>query len=180
MTNGNAGVYNSAYTPAGTWSLSEPALQVIHADGNPSLDLKFISYHVQKENDNVNITTIKLRDPVYNLMVELFYKAWNNENVVEQWTEIINGEKGAVVLQKYASANLYFTNKNFYLTSFRGEYLKEMQPLEEKLVQGIKTIDSKLGTRAMLPGTPNFIVSFGGPANENNGDVLLVQLAWSG
>src|SRR5678816_3392420 len=26
---GNSGLYNSAYTPAGTWSLSEPALQVI-------------------------------------------------------------------------------------------------------------------------------------------------------
>src|SRR6478609_9493164 len=46
---GNSGLYNSAYTPAGTWCLSEPALQVTHADGNPSLDLKFISYETRKE-----------------------------------------------------------------------------------------------------------------------------------
>jgi alpha-galactosidase len=114
------------------------------------------------------------------LNVTLFYKTWINENVIEQWTEIANNEKGAVVLQKYASANLYFTNKDFYLTSFQGEYLKEMQPLEEKLLQGTKSIDSKLGTRAMLLGTPNFIVSFGGAAKENSGDVMLGQLAWSG
>jgi alpha-galactosidase len=180
FTDANAGVYNSAYTPAGTWSLSEPALQVLHADGNPSLDLKYISHQTVKENDNISIITIKLKDPVYNLNVNLFYKTWNNENVIEQWTEITNNEKGTVVLQKYASANLYFTNKDFYLTSFQGEYLKEMQPLEEKLLQGTKVIDSKMGTRAMLLGTPNFIVSFGGAAKENSGDVLLGQLAWSG
>ena len=28
----NAGIYNGAYTPAGTWNLSEPAIQVKHAD----------------------------------------------------------------------------------------------------------------------------------------------------
>ena len=79
-----------------------------------------------------------------------------------------------------SSANLYFSNKDFYLTSFQGEYLKEMQPIETKLEQGVRTLDSKLGTRAMLLQTPNFIVSFGKPASENEGTVLLGQLAWSG
>ena len=179
MSINDAGTYNGAYTPAGTWSFSEPALQVTHADGNPSLDLAYVSHQTIKENDNINITSIKLKDPVYHLNVELFYKTWSNENVIEQWTEITNNEKGNVVLQKYASANLYFTNKDFYLTSFQGEYLKEMQPQEEKLLQGIKSVESKLGTRAMLLGTPNFILSFGGPAKENSGDVILGQLAWS-
>jgi alpha-galactosidase len=180
LNDANAGIYNSAYTPAGTWSLSEPALQVTHADGNPSLDLKYINYEVQKEDENTNTTIIKLQDPVYNLSVNLFYKVWMSENVIEQWTEITNNEKGSVVLQKYASANLYFTNKDFYLTSFQGEYLKEMQPLEEKLLQGMRSIESKMGTRAMLLGTPNFILSFGGAAKENSGNVILGQLAWSG
>ena len=55
---GNSGLYNSAYTPAGTWSLSEPALQVTHADGNPSLDLKFVSYETKKQADDVNTVII--------------------------------------------------------------------------------------------------------------------------
>ena len=176
----NAGVYNNAYTPAGTWNLSEPAIQLVHADGNTSLELKYVSHQTKQEGNDAATTTIRLQDPVYKITVELFYKTWQKENVIEQWTEISNGENGPVVLQKYASANLYFTNKDFYLTSFQGEYLKEMQPYEEKLQRGIKSIDTKLGTRAMLLGTPNFIVSFGGPARENSGSVLLAQLAWSG
>ncbi len=177
---GNAGIYNNAYTPAGTWNLSEPALQVTHADGNTSLDLKYVSHLTTKPDANTSITEITLQDPVYKLTVQLFYKTWNKENVIEQWTEISNKEQGPVILQKYASANLYFTNKDFYLTSFQGEYLKELQPMEEKLLQGTRTIDSKLGTRAMLLGSPNFMVSFGGPAKENSGTVMLGQLAWSG
>ncbi|MEP7228702.1 MAG: alpha-galactosidase [Ginsengibacter sp.] len=176
----NAGIYNNAYTPSGTWNLSEPALEVIHSDGNPSTELKYVSHKTKQEGENVSVTSIKLSDPVYKLSVELFYKTWSNENVIEQWTEITNSEKGNIVLNKYASANLFFANKDSYLTSFQGEYLKEMQPLEEQLLQGTKTIESKLGTRAMLLGTPNFILSFGGPAKENSGQVLLGQLAWSG
>ncbi len=180
MKDGNAGIYNSAYTPAGTWNLSEPAIQVIHADGNTSLDLKYTGANIKKESDDVILTTVQLQDPVYKFTVELFYRAWQTENVIEQWTEIVNNESGPVTLEKYASANLYLTDKDFYLTSFQGEYLKEMQPYEEKLMRGIKTVDTKLGTRAMLLGTPNFIISSGGAAKENTGTVLLGQLAWSG
>ncbi|WP_223833840.1 alpha-galactosidase [Spirosoma profusum] len=177
---GNSGVYSNAYTPAGTWNLAEPAIQVTHSDGNPSLDLKYVSHQTVKPDANSTLTTVQLADPVYKLNVSLFYKTWQLENVIEQWSEITNQEKGPVVLQKYASANLFFPNNTFYLTSFQGQYLKEMQPTEEKLQQGIRTIDSKLGTRAMLLGTPNFIVSFDQPAQENSGTVLLGQLAWSG
>jgi alpha-galactosidase len=176
----NGGIYNSAYTASGTWNLSEPALEVIHSDGNPSTELKYVSYQTKKEAENVSLTSVTLMDPVYKTTVELFYRTWNNENVIEQWTEITNNEKGSMVMNKYASANLFFDNKDFYLTSFQGEYLKEMQPMEERLLEGTKTVESKLGTRAMLLGTPNFIVSLNGPAKENSGQVVLGQLAWSG
>ena len=180
FSDANAGIYNSAYTPAGTWNIDEPALQVTHGDGNPSTELKFVSYQIKNEAEDVKLTTILLTDPVYKTSVTLFYRTWANENVTEQWTEITNNEKSTIVLNKYASANLFFSSTNFYLTSFQGEYLQEMQPMEEHLLQGTKTIETKLGTRAMLLGTPNFIVSFDGPAKENTGKVLLGQLAWSG
>lgn len=175
----NSGIYNSSYTPAGTWNLSEPAIQVKHADENPSLELKYVSHKKEIIDANTSVTSILLKDPIYPFEVTLFYKVWAKENIIEQWTEIKHKEKKSVLLQKYASANLYFAGKDFYLTSFQGEYLKEMQPIETKLLQGLRTVDSKLGTRAMLLQTPNFMVSFGKPASENEGSVMLGQLAWS-
>lgn len=174
------GIYNTAYTPAGTWNISEPAIQVKHADGNTSLELKYVSHKQVAVNDNVTLTSIILKDPLYPFQVTLFYKVWKKENLIEQWTEIQHNEKKPVLLQKYASANLYFTNKDIYLSSFHGRWAKEMQPSENKLTRGIKCLESKLGTRAMLLQSPNFILSFNKPASENEGTVLLCQLAWTG
>ncbi len=175
-----AGIYNNAYSTAGTYSLTEPAMQVLHADGNASLDLKYVSHASNTIDANTTLTSIVLQDGVYPFKVTLFYKTWQQENVTEQWAEITHTEKQAVVLQKFASANLYFANKDFYLTTFQGQYAREMQPAETRLQQGMHSVDSKLGTRAMLVQTPNFILSFGQPAAETTGDVMIGQLAWSG
>lgn len=175
----NAGMYNSVYTPSGTWNLSEPALTVKHSDGNFSTELVYKS-HSSYQQDDALVTEIHLSDTVYDLEVVLFYKVWDHLNVVEQWVQIHNNEAGTIELSKYASANLYFTNKDFYLTHFQGEYLKEMQPKEEQLTQGMKVVESKLGTRAMLLGSPNFILSFEDQAKADQGMVVLGQLAWSG
>ena len=175
-----AGVYNNAYSTAGTYSLIEPAMQVTHADGNLSLDLKYISHDVKNIDANTVLTSVVLRDGVYPFTVTLFYKVWKNENVTEQWAEITHTEKQPVILQKFASANLYFAKKDFYLTTFQGQYASEMQPAETHLEPGMHSVESKLGTRAMLVQNPNFILSFGKPASETEGDVMLGQLAWSG
>jgi len=177
---GGDGIYNSAYTPAGTWNLTEPAIQVKHADGNTSLELKYVSHKQEVIDNNVTQTSIILKDPVYPFQVTLFYKAWKKENVIEQWVEIQHTEKKSVLLQKYSSANLYFSDKDFYLTSFHGRWAKEMQPAECKLTRGIKSFESILGTRAMLLQSSDFILSFNKPASENEGEVILCQLAWSG
>lgn len=55
---------NSAYTPAGSRNLAEPAIAVTHADGNNSLDLRYVSHEVKKVDDNVSLLTIRLKDPV--------------------------------------------------------------------------------------------------------------------
>lgn len=176
----NSGIYNSVYTPAGTWNLVEPAVQIIHADGNASLDLKYVSTATKKVDENISIISVLLRDPFYADDITLYYKIYFKENVVEQWTVIANNEKKSIRLQKYASANLYFTGKDFYLTHYNGVWGREMKPEEDHLSHGIKTIDSKLGTRANLYEPPTFMVSFDKPATEDEGKVMLGQLAWSG
>jgi alpha-galactosidase len=176
----NAGIYNAAYTPSGTWNLSEPAISVKHADGNPSLELKYVSHTQEKEDANTTITRIVMKDNVYPFQVTLIYKAWKKENVIEQWTEIQHTEKKPVVLEKYASANLYFSNSDFYLTTYHNMWAKEMQAAEQKLERGTRSIDTKLGTRAMLLQSPDFILSFDKPASENEGHVMIGQLAWPG
>ncbi|MET4081626.1 alpha-galactosidase [Pedobacter sp. UYP30] len=178
--NDNSGVFRSVYTSSGSRNLLEPAITVTHADGDNSLDLKYVGHAVEKISDNVSLLSVVLKDPVYKFEVTLFYKTYFKENVVEQWSEIKHQEKGNVVLHKFASANLYLKSESYWLTHYHGNWAREMQPEEAKLTYGIKTLDSKLGTRANLYMPSVFMVSLNKPATENEGDVLFGALEYSG
>ncbi|RXF70154.1 alpha-galactosidase [Arcticibacter tournemirensis] len=173
-------ILNSAYTPSGSRSLLEPAITVTHWDGNNSLDLRYVSHSQTKVDDNVSVLSILLKDPVYDFEVMLFYKTYYKEDVIEQWSEIKHREKGTVVLHKYASANLHIKAKSYWLNQYHGDWAKEMQPEESRLTHGIKTLDSKLGTRANLFQPSVFMISLDKPATEDEGNVLYGALEYSG
>ncbi|WP_295800788.1 alpha-galactosidase [Mucilaginibacter sp.] len=177
---GTIGSYNNAYTSSGTRNLLEPAIAVTHADGNKSLDLKYVNHTVTKINDDVSLLSIKLKDSVYDFEVTLNYQTYYNEDVTEQWSVITHHEKKDVVLNKYASANLCIKAGGYWLKHYHGDWAQEMQPEEEALNHGIKTIDSKLGTRADLFEPPVFMVSLNKPAGEDEGEVMYGNLEWSG
>lgn len=170
----------AAYPSSGSRSLNEPAIEVTHADGNNSLDLKFISAKMQQLDPNTHLVTILLKDPVYDLQTELFYKVYFAEDVIEQWSSIQHNEKGKVVLHKYASGNLYLKGDKFFLRQYHGNKVREMQPEETLLTHGIKTLDTKLGTRANMFMPSCFMVSPGKPSQEDEGDVMIGMLAYSG
>src|SRR3954469_12627182 len=75
---------HEVYVGAGMEDQLEPAIRVVHSDGNPSLDLKYISHDV-KEQNGVSTTTIVLKDPVYPVEVDLHYKIYYDEDVMETW-----------------------------------------------------------------------------------------------
>ncbi|MFN0257282.1 alpha-galactosidase [Pedobacter ureilyticus] len=180
QTNDYTGLLNSVYTPSGSRNLVEPAISVTHADGNKSLDLVYVQHRAEKLNEDVSLTTIELKDPVYPFSVKLFYKSYYKEDVIEQWTEIKHTEKGSITLDKFASANLHLKAQNYYLRQYHGDWAKEMQAEESRITHGIKTLDSKLGTRANLFQPSVFMVSLNSPATENYGSVLYGAMEWSG
>ncbi|MBS1564088.1 MAG: alpha-galactosidase, partial [Bacteroidetes bacterium] len=110
------GTLDAAYTTAGTTNLAEPAITVVHADGNRSLDLRYLSHKLEHIDSNVSLLTIELKDPVYALRVMLFYKVYFAEDIIEQWSAVVHREKGNILLEKFASANLYLRAGSFYLT----------------------------------------------------------------
>jgi alpha-galactosidase len=174
------GMYNSVYTSSGSRNLLEPAITVTHADGNQSLDLQYVSHTSAKISPDIELLKILLKDPAYPVEVTLYYKAYYKENVIEQWSVIVHHEKDDIVLQKFASANLYLKAGSYWLRQYHGDWEKEMQPEETQLTHGIKTLDSKLGTRANLFMPSVFMVSLNKPAGEDEGDVLFGAQEWSG
>ena len=175
-----SGVANAVYSSSGSRNLFEPAISVVHADGNTSLALRFVSSNVNQEANGITETSVLLKDQVYDFNVKLVYKAYLNFDVVEQWAEIIHHEKGNVRLDKFASANLYWNGADFWLKQYHGDWAREMQPEVTKLSHGIKTLDSKLGTRADLFQPPIFIIGANRAPEEDLGQVMLGSIEWSG
>ncbi len=169
-----------AFPAGGMNYVREPAIDVTHADGNTSLQLLYTNNSVEKIDENVSITHIVLKDPVYPFELTLHFKTYFNEDVIEEWTTIQHKEKGAVTLNRFASAALQLKSDKYFLMHFFGDWANEMRMEEVQLPEGIKTIESKLGTRATNFDLPSFMLSIDKPADEDHGKVLAGTLAWSG
>src|SRR5690606_41775705 len=99
----NAGI--DTWITGGMNTVREPALQIKQADGNPSLDLEYVS-HQKTTDGNVTTTTIELKDPKYAILVKLFFKAFQKENVIESWSTLLNKEKKPVVRSEEHTSEL--------------------------------------------------------------------------
>jgi alpha-galactosidase len=168
------------YLTAGMENQFEPAIRMIHDDGNPSLELQYVSSSASKQDNNVTTTTIVLKDAAYPVEVTLHYTSYFNEDVIKAWTEIKHDEKKPVELTEYASSVLHFNAGEYWLTQFHGDWAREMQMVEEKLTNGIKSIESKLGTRTNFYQTQAFFLSLNKPSTETEGEVIAATLAWTG
>jgi alpha-galactosidase len=107
-----------AYATGGIDFEFEPAIRVVHADGNPSLELKYVKHNIVKNTDGSVQTDILLQDPVYATTVLLSFLSYPEQDVVKTWTTIKNAEKGEVVLSNYASAMLHFNASKYWLKQF--------------------------------------------------------------
>ncbi len=169
-----------AYLTNGMEDYFEPALHIVHADGNPSTLLKYVSHQTSTLTDGATETVITLTDPVYKDEVKLHFIAYKDEDILKEYTEITNREKKPIVLEKYASSVLSFDRSKYYMTEFCGSWANEANPVEQELTYGKKVVDSKLGTRANLFVSPFFQLAFDQPAQENQGDIVVGTLGWTG
>ena len=159
-----------AYITHGMEDYFEPAIQVVHNDGNPSLLLKYVSHTTTPSANGAEETVITLQDDKYPVTVKLHYIAYPAENVIKTFTEISHQEKKPVVLGKYASSMLHFNRANYYLTEFSGDWAHEANISELPLSFGKKVLDTKLGARANMFTPAFFQLALDGKAQENSGE----------
>ena len=167
------------YSGSGNEDYFEPAVAITHNDGNTSTYLYYVSSSPSPVEGGTQ-TTINLRDDKYPVDVTLHYVAYPKENVIKTWSEIKHQEKKPIILSTYASTMLYFCRSSYYLTEFSSDWAKEARMSSQQLQFGKKVIDTKLGSRAAMHTHPFFEVGLDQPVSENQGDVLMGTLGWTG
>ena len=148
--------------PYGNGVLTEPAIQATHVDGNTSTELHYVGHRTETLSPSVEQTVISLKDPAYPFAVDIYIKCYADQSMMEIWNTVTHNEKGKVVLHRFASASPVVKAKEYWLTQFAGNYKREATLSEERLSEGVKILDSKLGVRAHQMRIPSFILSLAG------------------
>ena len=164
-----------AYPAYGQNTPAEAALAMRHSDGNMSTEL--VATGVERQGD---VTRIHLKDPVYPITVDLCYRAYQDVDMIETWTEIKNGEQKPVTLTQFASISLPIRRGNVWLSHFYGSWANEARLVEEPVLPGEKIIKNKDGVRNSHTDHAEVMFSLDGKAQENQGDVIGAALCYSG
>lgn len=93
---------SEAYLTHGMEDYFEPAIHIVHNDGNPSTLLKYVSHTRNQVSPGVDEVVITMQDDKYPVTVKLHYVAYQKENLIKTFTEISHREKKPVQLHKYA------------------------------------------------------------------------------
>ena len=168
-----------AYPTYGTWAPGEAALAVTHSDGNMTTDLKIESVE-RSEEPNATVVKVNLRDKFYPFCVAVCYKAYNDVDIIETWSEIRNGEKKPVVLRQFFSGTLPLRRGNVWISHLYGTWANEARLAQEPLQPGVKLIKNKDGVRNSHTAHAEVMFSLDGKPAENSGRVIGAALCYSG
>ena len=169
----------SGYPTYGMNCPTESALSVKHADRNMSTQMEVINVSTDKKEQTI-ITTVHLKDKVYPFFVDIYYKAYQDVDIIETWTEISHNEKKPITLNQFASAYLPIRRGNVWLTSLYGSWANEGKVCQEPLEPGMKIIKNKDGVRNSHTAHAEIIFSLDGKPEENRGRVIGAALCYTG
>lgn len=168
------------YPVSGSEDYFEPAFAIQHNDGNMTSILYYKSHEVKNIDTNTQETVIYMADDKYLVEVTLHYISFAKENIIKSWTEIKHNEKKPINISQYASSMLYFENDKYFLNEYSGDWAKEAQMSTQQLQFGKKIIDTKLGSRAAMHAYPFFQLGLGQEVKEDQGNVLVGTIGWTG
>ena len=175
-----AGVPNhNAYPAYGFWCASEASLGVTHSDGNMSTVMRIESVS-QSEEPTAKVTKIRLKDTVYPFYVTVCYRAYQDVDMIETWTEIENREKKPVTLTRFDSGYLPIRVGDVWINHLHGTWANEGLLVQEPVERGMRVIKNKDGARNSHTDHAEVMFSLDGKPQENAGRVIGAALCYSG
>ena len=167
------------YPTFGQEVVHEAALAMTHADGSMATELRYTNTRVEAE-PHAMVTIVRMQDKVYPTVVNICYRAYNDVDIIEAWTEIENWERRPVTLTRFASAMLPIRCGDVWLTRLHGAWGNECRVVEQPLTRGFVTVKNKNGIRNSQTEHAEVMFSLDGKSRENQGDVIGAALCYTG
>lgn len=171
--------WQDAYPAFGNGNIGDAALIVRYPDGNMSADLA-LTADKQERDGNATVFTFTMKDKLYPLYVDVCYKAWDDCDIIETWTNIRWQGKKPMKLLRYLSASLPVRRGDTWWLHQHGSWGAEAETTIEPVTEGIKEVrDVNFPKNAVL-NRPNIMLGLDGRPQENSGTVVGAVLCWAG
>lgn len=156
----------------GTMRFKETSMKVRFQDGTRDFRYRYTGF--RQEADTL---TVCLEDTAYPLKVELHYRVYEEENVIEKRRTVYNFGDEEIVLERLHSGECSLTGKDWKLKNFNGMWNSDFDEYEQSLNGGKHVLESLRGASGHV-ANPSFIVFR--DAGETHGEVFYGALGWSG
>lgn len=180
------------YSSAGEMDYRVPATVVRQKDGSNGLMLKYKTYKVEEgkpeltglpaayveSESEANTLIVTLEDEKSGVLFDLLYTIYRDYPIITRSVKVKNLGQGNVNLEKVASMQIDFSQRDFDVISLPGAHVNERHLERQKLGYGIQTFGSIRGTSShqMNP----FVALVDSNTDEFNGAAYGFALVYSG
>lgn len=167
------------YSGWGGYFFGDPGIKVDFEDGVRDLLLIYSSHEITESTDT-SVLRIRMKDNIYDLFVDLYYKIYHDLDVIDRWVCVVNKTEHKVTIEQIMSAMWHFPRGDQYrLTHMYGKWSGEFQLAEVMLTQSSVTMETRTGVSGHH-SCPWFALDWQAEAQEESGDIYAGTLHWSG
>ncbi|WP_334117323.1 alpha-galactosidase [Ligilactobacillus sp.] len=180
------------YSGAGEMDYHTPAAVIRRNDGSNALMLRYSGYSIEdgkpeleglpaawvEKPEEAQTLTVTLKDEPTGLLYDLLYTIYRDVDIITRSVRVRNAGNEDVFLEKAASLQIDFTDRDFDSICLPGAHANERHPERQRVGYGIQKFGSIRGTSShqMNP----FLALADRKADEYSGDVYGFAMVYSG
>jgi len=183
---------NLEVSAAGTGDLRAPFMELVWADGSSSVDMVFDSYGIldgkpmpaalpgayAEEGSKVQTLRLVLKEKYQPVTLELYYTVFPECDVITRSCVLKNNGTEPVKINRLMSAQLDMNGTGYVMTSFHGDWAREMNRTDMPVEAGRVVNTSRTGFSSNHANP--FVMLFESGSSEQAGQGYACNLIYSG
>ncbi len=178
----------------GKGNMAEPFVELVYEDGSRTSDFRFEGYRLaneklmpdflpgayydEKEENCGKSLVVELKDRNSETELELVYSVFEDCDCITRFARLVNNGTKPVIIKRLMSAQLDIDRHCVKISSFHGDWAREMTKDDNLLIHGKFISDSATGFSS---NKANPFIMFGASnVNEENGECFGSNLIYSG
>ncbi len=175
----------------GTGDMRSPMAELVFADGNTTVDFIYESYEILEgkqeletlpsaygEDSSVQTLKVVLKEKYMPVKLELYYSVFEDCDVITRSCRLVNMGQDAVQIKRLMSMQLDLNGSNLVMTSFHGDWAREMNRIDTP-VKGGRVVNTSATGFSSNHANP-FVMLFAEGSSEDAGEGYGFNLIYSG